>query len=200
MSSTKIKIDKKHHLEQPWRVHTLLPDFDIEDVWLVPITLTKEHSLDLFLSQFRASNERLTEMGLAGFLFRLRLFLGKVFKWDEKEPVDHLIPGSIRERYAESENLKFEDLIDPGTDDFIPVFQLQNEYLSEIENKTVHAALHLGRVKKGGDFGIQMAVYVKPKGTFGRLYMKLIQPFRHWIVYPALMKSVKRRWQKYCEQ
>lgn len=194
-----IKIDKQLHMNQPWRVHTLLPDFDIEDVWRVPVNLRKEHSLNLFLTMFMESNQRVTEKGLAGFLFRLRLFLGKIFKWDEKQTVNHLLAGSIRERYAKAENLRFEDLPNPGTDDFIPVYQLENEYLSEIENKTVHAGLHIGRVQLNNDYCIQMAVYVKPKGKFGRIYMKLIKPFRHWIVYPALMRSAKRSWERYCE-
>jgi hypothetical protein len=42
-----------------------------------------------------------------------------------------------------------------------------------------------------------MAVYVKPKGLLGKLYMKLIKPFRHWIVYPALMKEAKVCWERY---
>lgn len=193
-----IKINKQSHLQQPWRVHSLLADFDIEDVWRVPVKLKQEHSLDLFLKQFMESNEQVTQKGLAGYLFRLRLFLGKVFKWDEKKQIDHLLPGSIRERYAKAENQKFKDLPDPGTGDFIPVYQLEDEYLSEIENKTVHAALHIGRVQIAGGYGIHMAVYVKPKGLFGKAYMKLIQPFRHWIVYPALMKSAKKSWERYC--
>ncbi|WP_424961418.1 DUF2867 domain-containing protein [Ekhidna sp.] len=200
MNINQIKIHKRFHLDQPWRVHTLLSDFDIEDVWRVPVKLREEHSLDLFLKEFLKSNEQTTQKGLAGFLFRLRLFLGKVFKWDEKNQVDHLLPGSIRERYARADNLIFEDLPEPGDGDFIPVYQLENEYLSEIENKTVHAALHIGRVKSNSDYDIQMAVYVKPKGLFGKVYMKLIQPFRHWIVYPALMRSAKRSWERYCEK
>jgi hypothetical protein len=39
-----------------------------------------------------------------------------------------------------------------------------------------------------------MAVYVKPRGTFGRAYMALIKPFRYLIVYPALMRQFERAW------
>ena len=41
----------------------------------------------------------------------------------------------------------------------------------------------------------QMAVYVKARGVLGGLYMKLIGPFRHWIVYPALMRQIRRAWE-----
>ena len=39
-----------------------------------------------------------------------------------------------------------------------------------------------------------MAVYVKPRGRLGRAYMALIKPFRHAIVYPALMRQIDRAW------
>jgi hypothetical protein len=41
-----------------------------------------------------------------------------------------------------------------------------------------------------------MAVYVKPRGRFGRGYMALIKPFRYWIVYPALMQQFERAWDR----
>jgi hypothetical protein len=43
-------------------------------------------------------------------------------------------------------------------------------------------------------WGIQMAVYVTPKGWFGKAYMLLIKPFRLWIVYPAMMSAASTRW------
>ena len=39
-----------------------------------------------------------------------------------------------------------------------------------------------------------MAVYVKPRGRLGNGYMALIAPFRHWIVYPALMRQIEQAW------
>jgi len=39
-----------------------------------------------------------------------------------------------------------------------------------------------------------MAVYVKPRGRLGETYMMLIQPFRHLIVYPALMRQIGHAW------
>ena len=39
-----------------------------------------------------------------------------------------------------------------------------------------------------------MGIYVKPRGRLGALYMRLIGPFRHLIVYPALMRQIERAW------
>ena len=38
-----------------------------------------------------------------------------------------------------------------------------------------------------------MAVYVKPRGR--EQYMTFIAPFRHWVVYPALLRQIERAWQ-----
>jgi hypothetical protein len=40
-----------------------------------------------------------------------------------------------------------------------------------------------------------MAVLVKPNGRLGALYMAAIRPFRHLIVYPALMRKIEQDWQ-----
>jgi hypothetical protein len=45
-----------------------------------------------------------------------------------------------------------------------------------------------------GRFQGQMGVYVKPRGRLGAAYMELIAPFRHRVVYPALMRQIERAW------
>ena len=42
----------------------------------------------------------------------------------------------------------------------------------------------------------QMAVYVKPRGRVGAGYMAFIKPFRHGVVYPALMRQIEHAWNK----
>jgi Protein of unknown function (DUF2867) len=41
-----------------------------------------------------------------------------------------------------------------------------------------------------------MAVYVKPRGLFGKGYMAFIKPFRYLVVYPALMRHIERAWKR----
>jgi hypothetical protein len=41
-----------------------------------------------------------------------------------------------------------------------------------------------------------MAVLVRPNGLLGTAYMAAIRPFRHLIVYPALMRQWQRAWQR----
>ena len=59
----------------------------------------------------------------------------------------------------------------------------------------VHGVMHLAWVDRGeGRYQGQMAVYVKPRGRLGKRYMTLIAPFRHRVVYPALMRQIERAW------
>lgn len=191
-----IKINPLHHTKHPWRVHTLCPDFKLEDVWQVQVELKEQHTLAMFMDQFKKTDKVLLKKGTAAFLFKLRLDLGKFFKWDA--PQDPNREGSIRKRYAQQEGLAITQLPNPGTGSFIPVYQLENEFLSEIENDTVHATMHLSRVPlREQVWCIHMAVYVKPKGFIGKLYMVLIKPFRLWIVYPAMLRVAARTWNQY---
>jgi len=71
---------------------------------------------------------------------------------------------------------------------FVPVYQEADEILSRITNRTVTAFLHISLVERHP----RLAVYVRPNGAFGRGYMALIEPFRQWIVYPALLAAGAR--------
>ena len=76
------------------------------------------------------------------------------------------------------------------------LYLLADEWAVEIANRTVHGVLHVGRVpdQAGGVRG-QLAVYVKPNGLLGTAYMAAIRPFRHFIVYPAMLREIERAWQ-----
>jgi hypothetical protein len=78
---------------------------------------------------------------------------------------------------------------------FRPLYTLDDEFAAEIANQTMHGVMHLGWVPDGdGGYRGQMAVLVKPNGLLGRAYMTAITPFRHLIVYPAMMRDIERRW------
>jgi hypothetical protein len=86
-------------------------------------------------------------------------------------------------------------LPDISSTNFIPLYRTDDEWAAELSNRTVHAVMHLAWVDRGqGRYQGQMGVYVKPRGGFGAAYMALIGPFRHLIVYPALMRQIARAW------
>jgi hypothetical protein len=194
-----MRINKEEHLKHAWCVHRLLPDLRIEDVWVLPVELEADQYIGELNAVFVQALEETASSGLAGWLFRLRFFIGKVFGWEDTPKVKETLPvGSIRERYANQEGLSKLDVDSNGFGGFVPVYDLKEEMLSEIENVTVLAAAHFGRVlKENGKYEVQMTVYVKPKGLFGEVYMLLIKPFRLLIVYPAMLKLIGRQWEKF---
>lgn len=193
-----MKVSNSRHFEQTLRVHDFMKDFEVEDVWEFPVELSQEDTVPTFYELMMNSLEIISEDGPAGFLFKLRFFLGRLFGWDEKNESDEFPPGSLRERYKNQNEIKGETVLESlETDGFNPVYQFPDECLSEIDNATVHAALHLAKVKVNDTFKVLMTVYVKPKGIFGKFYMALIKPFRLFIVYPSMMNMVKRSWDKH---
>jgi hypothetical protein len=64
-------------------------------------------------------------------------------------------------------------------------------------NRTVHTVMHIGWVPDAtGGHHARMAVLVKPNGLFGALYMAVIAPLRHLIVYPTMLAGIGRRWRE----
>ncbi len=165
------------HLAQPWRVHAHARDFELLDVWRYPIEVPDDVSLET-IEAFLAKTQRelLSGRSPAALLFALRSKLGALFGWDDPESASR----------------------HEGEIGFEPVYATPEEQLSQIENATVHALLHLGRVPStksdGRCWSPQMAVYIRPRGLLGRIYMAAITPFRRWLVYPAMLRAAARAW------
>jgi hypothetical protein len=202
-----MRIPNAVHESRPWRIGEIAPDFTLEDAWALPVYGGA--------GDFPALLEVMTSRDLAReaspvnrALFAVRWQLGRWFGWDgaaerpipgrggaskasEASEVSEVslagrLPADLRGTAA---GLRFGSL-------FSPLYRTDSEFAAEISNQTVHGVLHLGWVDRGqGRYQGQMAVYVKPRGRFGRQYMAFITPFRHWIVYPALLRQIERAWQ-----
>ena len=191
------RIDPSEHANLPWRINEVASDFKLIDAWALPA----EGDLDEFpqLCTVFANLELGEDEGSksSAVLFKARNWLGERFGWDDtSEPLP--IPGceelSLRQRLPA--DLQAEISETAGRLPFRPVYRTDTEWALEASNATVHAVLHLGWAPKAGTgYRGQMGVYVKPRGRFGSVYMAAIAPFRHLIVYPALMRRIDRAWQ-----
>jgi len=191
-----MRLSNGEHESRPWRIREIAPDFTLEDVWALPARGRAE-DFDALL-ELMASGDPASDASVATrLLWCVRWQLGRLLGWDD--PASKLtIPGtnetSLVDRLPD-------DLRDTVADvsfasvPFSPVYRTDVEFAAEISNQTVHGVLHLSWVDLGeGEHQGRMAVYVKPRGPLGRGYMALIRPFRHLIVYPALMRQVERAW------
>ncbi|MCH7483965.1 MAG: DUF2867 domain-containing protein [Chloroflexi bacterium] len=190
------RLETSKHGDLPWRIGEVAPDFKLIDAWALPARGTLDEFADLL--EIFANLDPAADDGSrpSRALFALREWLGQRLGWDEKTntlPIPGCDETSLRERLpADLQSVQGGTL---GGTSFSQVFETPTEWAAEISNGTMHAILHLGWVKrKDGSYRGQMGIYVKPRGRFGTLYMALIAPFRHLIVYPALMRRIGRTW------
>jgi hypothetical protein len=200
------RLPNSTHESRPWRIRQIAPDFTVEDVWALPAHGRAKDFQEL-LELMAASDPANAESLPTRLLWQLRDRLGSCFDLGRiSAPGDDLdgpagklpIPGtnetSLSERLPADLRGTATDL-DFGSLPFVPLYRTDDEFAAEISNQTVHGVMHLAWVPQGeGRYQGQMAVYVKPRGRFGKAYMTLIKPFRLWIVYPALMRQSDRQW------
>jgi hypothetical protein len=199
-----MRLPNSAHESRPWRIREIAPDFTLEDVWVLPARGDAEDFqtlLDRTVSSDPANAGSLPARALWRVRDRLGSWfdLGRVSAAAEDEAAGGLpipgtretsltgrLPADLRDTAAD---LKFESL------PFAPLYRTDVEFAAEVSNQTMHGVMHLAWVDQGeGRYQGQMAVYVKPRGSLGKAYMALIKPFRHWIVYPALMRQMEREW------
>ncbi|HEY2389424.1 MAG TPA: DUF2867 domain-containing protein [Candidatus Binatia bacterium] len=182
------------HRARPWRVHTLVPDFELIDVWRFELRLEPERGFDAFLATFWTAIHALER----SWLSRIRVVVGRLMGWDAK-PHSRPIPGgtehSVAERLDATDRARNRVAADAASPLPVarvrPIYLFDDEALYELSNATVHALLHLGCAPGASP---ELAVYIKSRGLFTRLYMAAITPARYLVVYPALLSGVERRW------
>jgi Protein of unknown function (DUF2867) len=187
------RLPNSAHTSQPWRIHELTPDFEVEDVWALPTPGGKDDFPLLVEGAARMDPAESSSRAVRA-LFAIRWKLGDLLGLDDlgaglgsRVPMlrDNL-PPDLR---AAPTGPDFDSL------PFLSLYQLENEFAAEIANRTVHGVLHLGWVPDGsGAYRGQMAVLVKRNGIFGDAYMAAIAPFRHRLVYPTMLREFGRAW------
>ncbi len=199
-----MRVPNSVHEAHPWRIHAIVPDFTLEDVWELPAEGDRDDFAAL-IELTASSDPANAESAPARALWRLRDRLGEWFDLGgisaPADGTDSLpVPGTDEASVA---GRLPEDLRGSAADihfvalPFVPLYRSEDEFAAEISNRTVHGVMHLAWVELGGGrYRGQMAVYVRPRGRFGLAYMALIKPFRHLIVYPALLKQTARTWER----
>jgi len=187
------RVPADEHALLSWRLTEVAADFRLEDAWALPIEGRQDEFpelVELFVGLDPSAGS-----GPSRWLFALREHLGRWLGWDDSPrlPIPGCSETSLRERLPS-------DLPPLETTDaamFSPVFATSTEWVAELSNSTVHAVVQLGWVAQGeGRWRGRLGVYTKPRGWFGRLYMLAIAPFRHLIVYPAMLRQFGRAWQR----
>ena len=187
-----MRVDPADFRRLDLRCHTLLRDVPLHDVWAISL---RDGGPGRTIQDVRAllSDERRPRSNVAvRALFALRWWLGRRFRWDgdRNDP-----PGaSYVHRLTEAD--RRQSHVPPGTRDgpFRVLYVLGDEYLSEIRNATAHGFLALALTQREQGYVVYCGIYVKAVSRFTPLYMALINPFRRFVVYPALGRQVQQAW------
>jgi hypothetical protein len=194
-----MRLPNAAHTSRPWRIHDLTRAFRLEDVWALPTPggLNDFPRLVQLMSLGEPSHG---SSRAARMLWAIRWKVGALLGLDDPN-------GGLGSRVPTLRDRLPVDLRDVpsgpefNTLPFRSLYLLGDEWAAEIANRTMHGVMHIGWVPDGaGGYRGQMAVYVKPNGRLGTAYMAAIRPFRHLIVYPAMLRQIERTWRRNGEQ
>ena len=186
-----MRLQASAHTSRPWRIHTIAPDFELEDVWALPTPGGPDdfpRLVELATSLDPSRNAALPVRAL----FAIRWKVGALLGWDSPDDGIGARVPTLRDRVPA-------DLRWPSPQfaalPFSPLYLTDDEFAAEIANRTMHGVIHLGWVPDGaGGWRGQMAVLVKRNGALGTAYMAAIAPFRHVLVYPPMLRDLGRAW------
>jgi uncharacterized protein DUF2867 len=176
----------------PLRAHALLADVPLHDVWAIDL---RGGGAGRSIVDLRAllSKGKLTAANPAvNFLFWFRMQLGRVFNWDQEprgassKSFIHRLSPADREA----------SLVPPGTHEgsFTVLYVSEREAISEIQNSTVHGFSVFALIERSSGYRLYWAIYVRPVSPFTSWYMRLIDPFRRVIIYPAVLRHIEVAW------
>jgi hypothetical protein len=186
-----MRLPSSAHTSRPWRIHELTRDFRLEDVWELPGSGGPD-DFPRLVQGFASGDPSQSPSCAVRTLFAIRWKVGELLGWDGPDAgigsrvptLCDRLPVDLREAPSGPD---FDAL------PFSSLYLLEDEWAAEIANKTMHGVMHIGWVPdQSGGYRGQMAVLVKPNGLIGEAYMAAIRPFRHLIVYPAMMRQIER--------
>ncbi|HEX2105651.1 MAG TPA: DUF2867 domain-containing protein [Solirubrobacteraceae bacterium] len=187
-----MRIPNAEHASRPWRIHGIVHDFELEDVWALPTPGGPDDFPRLVEWATALDPSRGPRAGRV--LFDIRFKIGSLLGWDDAEAGVGSHAPTLRDRLPadlrdSASGVEFE------TVPFTPLYLTADEFAAEFANRTMHGVMHLGWVPDGtGRHRGEMAVYVKPNGMLGTAYMAAIRPFRHLVVYPPMLRQLGREW------
>ena len=193
-----MRVDPGEFRACPLRVHALLHDVPLEDVWAIRLPgggagRTIQDVRAVFIAGVEAAPP------IVKGLFRLRGRLGALLGWDQQRPAWNA--ESYVHRLSAAD--RAQSTAAPGTPDgrLSLLYRFEHEQLSERRNATVHAFASLSIRPTSGGYLAYLAIYAQPVHRFTRLYMRAIAPFRRLVVYPAIIRKVQSAWaERYGEE
>ena len=190
-----MRVPAEELLRLPLEVHALLRDVPLQDVSAVDLPGGGPgRSIADVREMLSGENLRAVSPAVR-LLVDLRMAIGRALAWDTAaQRIDARSNASYVQRLGPG--LAARSRVAPGTPEggMRVLYVLEHEALAETRNATVHAFFAQALVLRGDGYRLYLGVYVKPIAWFTRAYMAAIEPFRRFVVYPALLRRVRERW------
>ena len=146
-----MRIDNEVQLSRPWRIHSVLGDFTLEDVWALPAICGGEDDFGSVIEMAARSDPTSADSAPTRVLWGVRDRLGGWFDLgristtaskNNRLPIPGTREFSVADRLPKdlrgsANDVHFEHL------PFVPLYRTQNEFAAEISNQTVHGVMHL---------------------------------------------------------
>jgi hypothetical protein len=174
------------------RAHSLLAGVPLHDVWAVDLGGRRRGRTILDVRALLAAEDLMAANAAVRALFGLRWWLGRVFGWDREPP--QASAASFLHRLSAADRAS--SLVAPGTPQgpFRVLFVSPRESIAEIQNATVHAFSVFALLERASDYRLYWGIYVQPVGRMTSWYMRLIDPFRRLLIYPAVLRHIRAAW------
>ena len=173
----------------PLEAHAVLRGVPLRDVTAVDLPDTGGvRTVDEVRSRMARSRPDVATRALFG----TRWAIGRLFGWDA--PAHRRVDRTYLDRVTAETRAR--STVPPGTPQgpFRVLYVLERESLAEIRNATVHGFLCVALVRTAAGYRLYFAVYVRAVSRLTPYYMAVIEPFRRFIVYPAMMRRARRAW------
>ena len=183
-----MRVDPAEYRRLDLRAHELLRDVRLHDVTVVDLP---GGGADRRLADVRALDAAAPPSPIVKALFGLRRGLGRAFDWDQ---TPMRAEESLASRLSDCDRLASE--VAPGTPagPFLVVYQFPREALLETRNATVHGFVCMALAPTAAGYRLYWGVYVRPVSWITRPYLMAIEPFRRFLVYPAMLRRIRRAW------
>lgn len=190
------RVDPAGYRALDLRAHTLLSEVPLHDVWEVVLPGGGDGRTLADLRAVATMERMLGASALVRALFGLRGWLGRIFRLDIWPPERDgaTDTSSFAARLTADDRARTR--LATGTPDgpFRLLYEFENESVGEVRNATVHAFSVFALSRAAGGYTLYWAIHVAAVGAITPLYMALIDPFRRFVVYPAVTRAISQAW------
>ncbi len=183
-----MRVSHDEYLALHLEAHALLEDVPLRDVSAVDLAGGGDgRTIADVLRLMEMSRQRPSTA--VHVLVGVRRFIGNVFQWDGEKP-----EPSYAHRLSADQRQRSLTPVGTASGPLRVLYEFPLEMVGEVHNATVHAFACMALSRGAAGYRLYWAVYVRNVSRFTPVYMAAIEPFRRWVVYPAILGGIRTGW------